>query len=196
MTTGAIFLDRDGVLIENRADYVKSWEEVQIFPHTFPAMRRLAAVGLPIILVTNQSAVGRGIVTAAFVEQIHSRLLAEIRANGGRVDAVYYCPHHPQEDCRCRKPRPGMLEQAAQEWNLDLTASYFVGDALTDMQAAHAAGAYGILVRTGLGETQAPLLVKQFEAETPIVADLGEAADVILTRLSAAGAAVTPTQAE
>jgi D-glycero-D-manno-heptose 1,7-bisphosphate phosphatase len=185
MTTGAIFLDRDGVLIENRADYVKSWDEVEIFPHTFAAMRKLAQTGRPIIMITNQSAVGRGIITAAFVDEIHRRLLAEVEAHGGRIDAVYFCPHHPQEPCECRKPSPGMLRQAAQERNLDLSASVMVGDAVSDIETAHAVGAKGVLVRTGRGEEQVAVLAADHaDWNIPVVADLDAAAGYILTHLS------------
>ena len=181
MTTGAIFLDRDGVLIENRPDYVKAWEEVEIFPHTFAAMRKLAQTGRPIVMVTNQSAVGRGIITAGFVDEVHRRLIAEVEANGGRIDAVYFCPHHPKEICLCRKPSPGMLRQAAQEWDLDLNASFMVGDAVSDIETARAVGTQGILVRTGRGEEQVALLAKgHADWNVPVVADLNEAADYIL----------------
>ena len=183
MTKGAIFLDRDGVLIENRPDYVKAWEEVEIFPHTFDAMRKLAQTGLPIVMVTNQSAVGRGIITASFVDEIHRRLIAEVEANGGRIDAGYFCPHHPQETCECRKPSPGMLWQAAQEWDLDLSASFLVGDAVSDIETAHAVGTQGILVRTGRGEEQVPLLAQHADWNTPVVADLDTAASYILAHL-------------
>lgn len=185
MTTGAIFLDRDGVLIENRPDYVKAWEEVEIFPHTFAALRKLAQTGWPIILITNQSAVGRGIITSAWVDEVHRRLIAEIDANGGRIDAVYFCPHHPQEHCVCRKPLPGMLRQAAREWDLDLTASFLVGDAVSDIETVRAVGGQGILVRTGRGAEQVDLLGKEIgDWNIPIVADLDEAADYVLAKFS------------
>jgi len=181
--TGAIFLDRDGVLIENREDYVKDWAEVEFLPCTFAAMRTLKATGLPIVLVTNQSAVGRGIITREFVEEVHDRMLAEVERNGGRIDAVYFCPHHPQEGCVCRKPSPGMLHQAARDLQLDLQASFFVGDTATDMEAAQAVGATGILVLTGKGATEAGKLAGSEMASLPIVADLEAAAHWIVERL-------------
>jgi D-glycero-D-manno-heptose 1,7-bisphosphate phosphatase len=181
---GAIFLDRDGVLIENRPDYVKAWEEVEIFPHTFEAMRKLAQTGRKIVMVTNQSAVGRGIITAAFVDEIHRRLIAEIEAHGGRIDAVYFCPHHPQEICACRKPSPGMLRQAAEEWDLDLSISFMVGDAVSDIETARAVGTQGILVRTGRGEEQVAGLAAYPDWNIPVLADLGAAADYIVGQLA------------
>ena len=183
MRQGAIFLDRDGVLIENRSDYVKAWEEVEIFAHTFEAMRKLAQAGRRIVMVTNQSAVGRGIITASFVEEIHRRLLAEVEANGGRIDAVYFCPHHPNDPCECRKPLPGMLRQAAQEWDIDLSASFMVGDAVSDIETARAVGAQGILVRTGRGTEQLPTLARYSDCNVPVVDNLDEAVDYILAHL-------------
>ncbi len=177
--TGAVFLDRDGVLIENREDYVKDWAEVEFLPGTFAGMRTLTELGLPIVLITNQSAVGRGIITSNFVEELHNRMIAVIEANGGRIDAVYYCPHHPTAGCTCRKPLPGMLHQAAQDLNLDLSASFFVGDALTDLEAARAAEATGILVLTGRGADEATKLVGSEFEKALCLSDLEEAANWI-----------------
>jgi len=132
-------LDRDGVIIENRTDYVKSWEEVHFLPGAFEALRRLSRSDYVLVLVTNQSAVGRGIVTLDKTMEINERVVAEIKTKGGRVDASYICPHHPDEGCDCRKPAPGMLLRAAEELKLDLARSYAVGDAVSDIQAARAA---------------------------------------------------------
>src|SRR5262245_42634607 len=125
----AIFLDRDGVICENRSDHVKSWAEFKFLPGAKNGLATLSRLGLPIIVVTNQAVIGRGIISADVVEDIHQRMLAEITAWGGRIDRVIYCPHRPEDECLCRKPKPGMLLQAAQELNLDLSQSYLVGDA-------------------------------------------------------------------
>ena len=177
---GAIFLDRDGVIIENREDYVKSWAEVDFLPGVFEGLHRLREAGWRTVMVTNQSAVGRGIITVAFVEEVHGRMSEEIVAHDGRIDAVYFCPHHPQANCLCRKPAPGMLRQAAEELGIDLGRSYMVGDALTDLEAARAVGATGILVLTGRGREQAAILAKRGETHAPIVADLEAAVEYIL----------------
>ncbi len=154
----AVFLDRDGVIIENRAHYVRSWSDVRFFPRALEALRRLAALPYAVVIVTNQSAVGRGIITRAQAEAINARVAAHIRARGGRVDAAYLCPHAPQDGCACRKPQPGMLLQAARDLHLDLSRSWMVGDALTDIQAGQAAGtARSVLVRTGRGAAQLSL---------------------------------------
>ena len=178
MKRPAVFLDRDGVINKNRADYVKSWSEVEFLPAVFDALRRLAETDRAVVLVTNQSAVGRGIISKERANSINQRIVEAIRSQGGRVDGSYLCPHHPDDNCECRKPRPGMLLQAADELGLDLGRSYFIGDAITDMQAADAAGVQGILVLTGRGQSQA----RKASAPLPwpMASDLESAIDDIL----------------
>jgi D-glycero-D-manno-heptose 1,7-bisphosphate phosphatase len=176
----AIFLDRDGVINENRHDYVKDWLEVEFLPGVFGALRRLAQADCAIVLVTNQSAVGRRIISYEQAIDINWRVVETIRAQGGRVDGAYLCPHHPDENCECRKPRPGLLLQAADELDLDLGRSYFIGDAMTDMQAAEAAGVKGILVLTGRGPKQVRKAGLEGSSPWLVVADLGAAVDHIL----------------
>ena len=180
MKRPAVFLDRDGVINQNRADYVKSWSEVEFLPAAFDALRRLAETDFAIVLVTNQSAVGRGIVSKESATRLNRRIVETIRSQGGRVNGSYLCPHHPDDNCECRKPRPGMLLQAADELGLDLGRSYFIGDAITDMQAADAAGVRGILVLTGRGQNQA----REASAPLPwpIASDLESAIDYILNK--------------
>ena len=176
----AVFLDRDGVIIENRNDYIKSWDEVHFLPKVFEALRRLTQSEYALVLVTNQSAVGRGIISWEQAMEINQRVIAEIEARGGRVDASYLCPHHPDEGCACRKPAPGMLLRAAEELGLDLAHSYAIGDALSDIQAAQVAGVRGILVLTGRGVEQASLLGAQGLSSCPIMIDLSAAVIYIL----------------
>src|SRR5205085_10936462 len=129
----AVFVDRDGVVVENRPSYVRSWEDVRFLPGAFEALRRLAAARLTTVLVTNQSAVGRGLVSLQRARDINERIVDAIRAEGGLVEATYLCPHRPQDGCPCRKPEPGMLLRAAGELDVDLARSFLVGDALTDV---------------------------------------------------------------
>lgn len=150
----ALFLDRDGVIIENRADYVKSIAEVEFIPQALEALARLAARGHHTVIVTNQSAIGRGLLTHTSLDAIHAYLLKHITAAGGRIDGIYVCPHHPADQCECRKPAPGLLLRAARELEIDLPTSVMIGDNLTDVLAAQAVGAKPILVSTGLGATQ------------------------------------------
>ena len=152
----AIFLDRDGVIIQNRPNYVRSWQDVEIIPGSLEALAQLRDSPFKIVIITNQSAVGRGIISLATVEEINRRLVSEIERVGGRVDAVYICPHKPSDRCTCRKPEPGLIQQAAADLSLDLSRSILVGDALTDLQAGRAAGVGSVaLVRTGRGQEQA-----------------------------------------
>ncbi|HEU5088854.1 MAG TPA: D-glycero-beta-D-manno-heptose 1,7-bisphosphate 7-phosphatase, partial [Roseiflexaceae bacterium] len=151
MARPAIFLDRDGVINENRSDYVKSWEEVIFLPGAIEAIRRLNTSEYAIVMVTNQSAVGRGIVPFELAQAINRQVVEQITAAGGRVDAWYMCPHHPQQGCECRKPAPGLLLQAQRDLSLDLARSYMIGDAYSDLQAAQAAGVRATLVLTGRG---------------------------------------------
>jgi D-glycero-D-manno-heptose 1,7-bisphosphate phosphatase len=150
----AIFLDRDGVICENRSDHIKSWEEFRFLPGAKESVAALSRLGLPIIVVTNQAVVGRGIVPAEAVDVIHQRMLAELEAHGGYIDRVVYCQHRAQDRCACRKPEPGMLLQAADQMGLDLSQSYMVGDAATDLMAGQRVGCRLFLVLTGRGLQQ------------------------------------------
>lgn len=150
----AIFLDRDGVICQNRNDHVKSWSEFRFIPGVKNSLAALSKLDLPIIVVTNQAIIGRGIVPASVVEDIHQRMVAEIIAYGGRIDRVIYCPHRPEDKCKCRKPEPGMLLQAASDMGIDLSRSYLVGDAITDLVAGQQVGCHTFLVLTGRGLQQ------------------------------------------
>ncbi len=142
MTIPAIFLDRDGTINEAiRGGYVLERAQFRFLPRARSALRFLAQnFGGKIVVVTNQSPVGRGRVTRQQVDALHEWMVLQIVEAGGRIDAVYVCAHTPEQNCQCRKPRPGLLLWAAQEHDLDLEHSYLVGDTLEDMQAAYAAG--------------------------------------------------------
>ncbi len=176
----AVFLDRDGVINQNRADYVRTWEQVEFLPGVFDALRRLAGSQFAVVVVTNQSAIGRGIMAAETLQGIHDGMAARIADEGGRVDAIYACPHAPDAGCDCRKPQPGMLLQAAAELDIDLANSYLVGDALTDIQAALAAGCRPVMVRTGRGVAQLAKLEAKGIDGVLVTEDLGEAVAWIL----------------
>jgi D-glycero-D-manno-heptose 1,7-bisphosphate phosphatase len=154
----AIFLDRDGVIIENRDDYVRSWEDVSVFPQALQALAKASSSPFKIVLITNQSAVGRGLMTLQTAEEINRHLVALIAEAGGRVDGTFLCPHAPLDACDCRKPQPGLLLQAAEALDIDLSRSIMIGDALTDLQAGQAAGVTHLaLVRSGRGRMQEQL---------------------------------------
>jgi D-glycero-D-manno-heptose 1,7-bisphosphate phosphatase len=150
----AIFLDRDGVINENRADHVITWADFVPVRGALAGVRALSRLGLPIFVVTNQAIVGRGLITAEALEALHAQMCRLIATHGGRLGGVYACPHRPEEDCGCRKPRPGLFRRAAQEHGLDLGQSYYVGDALTDVAVGQAAGCTTVVVRTGRGLAQ------------------------------------------
>ena len=153
-----LLLDRDGVIIENRSDYVRSWSDVAIYPQALRALARLRAVPYKVIIITNQSVVGRGLLPLTTAQDINRRLAAEIERAGGRIDGVFMCPHAPEENCPCRKPLPGLIHQAAAALALDLETSILIGDALSDLAAGQAAGIpQTALVRTGRGAAQAIL---------------------------------------
>lgn len=150
----AIFLDRDGVICENRSDHVKSWSEFRFLPGAQNSLAALGRLGLPVIVVTNQAIIGRKMVPDSVVDDIHRRMVAEVEASGGRINRVVYCPHRPEDHCTCRKPEPGMLLQVADEMDIDLSQSYLVGDAATDLMAGQRVGCRTFLVLTGRGMQQ------------------------------------------
>lgn len=162
----AVFLDRDGVINENRDDHVKSWAEFRFLAGTFAALRRLRQADMPVFVITNQAVISRGLMAPAMLDDIHRRMQQQIRLGGGLISDIRYCPHDSHEACGCRKPQPGMLFDLANRWNIDLTRSYLVGDAWTDMAAGHAAGCRCILVKTGRGAEHARLpQARQYPAE-------------------------------
>jgi len=151
----AVFLDRDGTLIEERG-YLDRLELLEIFPWTGDAVRLLNRAGYAVVVITNQAAVARGLIDEPFLEAVHRTIDARLRP--ARIDAYYYCPHHPDGTderyrcaCRCRKPGPAMIEQACREMDLDPARSFMVGDRWLDVACGRAAGTGSILVRTGHG---------------------------------------------
>ena len=144
-----VFLDRDGVINVERADYVKSWDEFQFLPGALSGIRRLTELGCRLFVVTNQAGIHRGIMPVATVTDIHRRMRDAIYDHGGRIDGVFFCPHRSDEGCDCRKPRPGLLRLAADIFQIDLSRAILVGDNLTDIEAGLAVGCRGILVRSG-----------------------------------------------
>jgi D-glycero-D-manno-heptose 1,7-bisphosphate phosphatase len=151
----AIFLDRDGVLIENRSDYVRDWSQVKIIPEAIHALSLAQIKKYKVVIVTNQSVIGRGLILLKTAQEINQRLINLIREHGGQIDGVYMCPHKPEDGCSCRKPQPGLLLQAAKDLSLDLQRSWMIGDAWSDVQVGQNAGVrHSILLRTGRGPEQ------------------------------------------
>jgi histidinol-phosphate phosphatase family protein len=147
-----LFLDRDGVINEDREDYVKSWQEFKFIKGVRPALKKIKEAQIPVVVITNQSIIGRGWVSERDLTALHGRMSAAIKEGGGEILKIYHCPHHPKDRCRCRKPRIGLLKQAAREFDFDLKECLFVGDSLKDIQAGNRAGCRTVLVQTGQGE--------------------------------------------
>jgi D-glycero-D-manno-heptose 1,7-bisphosphate phosphatase len=172
----AIFLDRDGVIIENRANYVRSWSDVKFIPGVLPALARIKDTPYKIVIITNQAGIGRGVLSRLVVENIQERLIQEIIKANGRIDGGYICPHKPEDGCNCRKPKPGLILQAAQDLDIDLGRSMVIGDNLSDIQAGQAAGVGRlIMVRTGVGIEYSKSLESAGLSFVPVFDDLVEA---------------------
>jgi D-glycero-D-manno-heptose 1,7-bisphosphate phosphatase len=153
----AFFIDRDGTLNED-IGYVSTPDELVLYPWAAEAVRLVNESGFKAIVITNQSGIARGMYSEQTLGAIHERLIAELARDGARIDAVYYCPHHPEigaadyrKACDCRKPRTGMLDEAASEYNIELTRSFVIGDKSSDILLAENAGAQSALVLTGYG---------------------------------------------
>jgi len=147
-----IILDRDGVINEDSDEYIKSPDEFIPIPGSLEAIARLNHAGYIVLVATNQSGIARGYFSMDTLTQIHDKLRRLLSAYGGHIDGIFFCPHGPDDQCNCRKPRPGLYEEIAQRLNTDLFDVPAVGDSLRDLQAAQLVGASPILVRTGKGE--------------------------------------------
>lgn len=185
----AVFLDRDGTVNEE-VGYMVDIGKLRLIPGVGTAIRRLNNAGFKIVLVTNQSGVARGYFSESLVHEAHARMDSMLRSDGARIDAVYYCPHHPTAgsgaytvDCNCRKPRTGLIDQAAKDLNIDISHSYMVGDKWSDVELGHRAGVRSVLVKSGFAHDDPgnkrtdPLKEPDFHAQ-----DLSEAVDWIIGR--------------
>ena len=181
----AVFLDRDGTIIED-VGYLNEIERMVLFPWSIDAIRALNRARFVVVVVTNQSGVARKYFADAFVAETHRALDERLAAGGARIDAYYYCPHHPDGTlaeysgpCDCRKPAPGLVERAARDLGLDVTRSFVVGDTRRDVGLARAVGARAILVRTGGGAIEETRLSPALNADV-VVDNLAAAASWIL----------------
>lgn len=172
----AVFLDRDGTMVHDPG-YLCRLEELRWYPWTVDAIRLLNRAGFRVFVTTNQGGVGLGLYEERFVLELHARMADRIAAAGGRVDGWFYCLHHPMAvvdslrvTCDCRKPQPGMVRQAQQTFDLDLSRSFVIGDKRADVGLAAAVGARGVLVLTGHGKEEAP----RFGTDDPAPAHIAE----------------------
>jgi D-glycero-D-manno-heptose 1,7-bisphosphate phosphatase len=180
-----IILGRDGILNEYRDDHVKSPEEWQTVPGALEAVARLNHAGWHVVVATNQAGIGRGMIDMASMNAVHVHMNRLAQADGARIDAVFFCPHTPEEHCDCRKPQPGMMKEIGNRYGVDLTEVPMAGDTLRDMQAAQAAGCEPHLVRSGRAAALSADQLQHILAQVPEVrvhADLGAFAEHLLAR--------------
>ncbi len=169
-----VVLDRDGVINYDSPNFIKSPEEWKPIPGSLEAIAALSQAGFRVVLATNQSGLGRGLFDMATLNAIHEKMHRMLANAGGRIEALFYCPHSADSDCECRKPKPGLLSEIAQRFNLDLTGVFNVGDSLRDLQCAAQMGCQPVLVLTGKGQqTQA---AGHLPPNTLIFPDLAQAA--------------------
>ncbi|CAG0966506.1 D-glycero-D-manno-heptose 1,7-bisphosphate phosphatase [Burkholderiales bacterium] len=173
-----IILDRDGVINHDSDAFIKSPEEWRPIPGSLDAMARLSHAGFRVVVATNQSGIGRGLFDMATLIAIHEKMHRALAQAGGRVDAIFYCPHTADASCGCRKPKPGMLQEISQRYGVDLTGVPCIGDSLRDLLCAQTVGAQPILVLTGKGEKT--LREGDFPRQTVIYPDLAFAVSALL----------------
>jgi D-glycero-D-manno-heptose 1,7-bisphosphate phosphatase len=185
-----VFFDRDGTLNEE-VGHMDSLERFSLYPYSMPAVRAINDAGLLAIVTTNQSGVGRGVFAEELVHAVHEQMTREMNQAGARLDAIYYCPHHPaaeieryRMECSCRKPSPGMMREAALRFGIRLEDSFVIGDRYLDVEMAHRAGASSVLVRTGFGQSEWESFREKSVPQPDFVADdVSGAVQWILARL-------------
>ncbi|HEX6723236.1 MAG TPA: D-glycero-beta-D-manno-heptose 1,7-bisphosphate 7-phosphatase [Burkholderiaceae bacterium] len=180
-----VILGRDGILNAYREDHVKAPDEWQPLPGALEAVARLNHAGWHTVVATNQAGIGRGMIDMASINAVHQHMMQRLHEVGGRLDAVFFCPHTPEDDCECRKPKPGLMKQIAQRYGIELRTVPMVADTLRDLQAARAAGCEPHLVRTGraaaLTDRQVVEIVQQVPT-TEVHDSLGDFVDFLLER--------------
>jgi D-glycero-D-manno-heptose 1,7-bisphosphate phosphatase len=177
-----VILDRDGVINYDSDEYIKTLDEFIPLPGSLEAIARLHQAGYIVVVATNQSGIARGYFSEETLAKMHNKLENLLEQVGGKIDAIYYCPHGPDDNCNCRKPKPGLLQQILQKYDEGVSRIPVIGDSLRDLQAALAVGAQPILVKTGKGERTLDKLAQQTELKNVLVfKDLNEAVDYLLT---------------
>jgi D-glycero-D-manno-heptose 1,7-bisphosphate phosphatase len=156
----AVFLDRDGNLNLEKG-YITDPSDIELYPDSGNVLRSLKQLGFLAVVITNQSAIGRGLMSEAQFEQVNAAFREQLQQSGTGYDALYYCPHRPEDDCPCRKPKPGLIFQAARDLGIDLSRSYMIGDKLSDIEAGKRAGCKTILVLTGKGIETAEMIKRE-----------------------------------
>lgn len=174
-----VILDRDGVINEDSDEYIKSMEEWLPIPGSLEAIARLHREGYRVVVITNQSGVARGLFQTDTLMLIHAKMIDAVRAKGGDIDSIFFCPHGPDDGCRCRKPLPGLYEEAADRLKINLQGVYAVGDSERDIVVARAVQAQPVLVRTGKGK-RTQKKSQQLDG-VPVYDDLAAFTDALLS---------------
>jgi len=175
----AVFLDRDGTLNYDSREYIKDLSEFRLFPNTVTALKKIQAAGFELIVISNQACIAKGLTTVEAVEEIHKYLKITLAEAGVELSDIYYCPHHPDENCDCRKPRIGNVLRASREHNLDLAGSFFIGDSTRDVETGHTAGCRTIFVQSGV-RSNSLMEMNLWPARPDFIApDLMAAAEII-----------------
>ena len=178
-----VFLDRDGVINKDSPDYIKSWSEFTFLPGSLEAIKTLTQNEFKIIIISNQSIINRKMISVQELDHIFSRMKAAIESEGGRITAIYYCPHVPEDRCLCRKPLPGLIRQAQLTHHIDLSTTVMVGDSAKDIECAKRAGCgKTILVKTGNGAAAEKQLAAAKLFPDVVVRNLLDAADWIINQ--------------
>lgn len=177
-----VFLDRDGVINHDSPDYIKGWSEVRFIPGSLSAIKTLNDAGYTVMIITNQSAVHRQMISMDELEKIHRELARAACDEGGRITDVFFCPHLPDEGCTCRKPLPGLIRRAREKYPIDLEKSFMVGDSAKDIECAKQAGCgHAVLVKTGNGRKASVALAQKGIRPDKIAEDLAAAAAWIIS---------------
>ena len=173
-----VLIDRDGVINEDSDEFIKSPDEWHPIPGSLEAIALLNRHGYKVVVITNQSGLARGLFDRAMLKQIHTRMRRLTEQQGGKIDAIYFCPHGPDDHCTCRKPSPGLLIDFGKEKAISLSGIPFIGDSLRDLQAGRAVGAQALLVKTGKGKQT---LVNNPDLNVPVFENLYDAAHFIIS---------------
>ena len=177
------FLDRDGVINRDSADYIKHWSEFEFLPKSLEALKRLKENGFTTIVITNQSVINRKMVSREGLDQIHTMMKAGIQSSGGDIADIFFCPHTPEDRCECRKPKPGLIYQAKERYTIDLGTAVMVGDSAKDIECARNAGCrYALLVKTGNGIEAEKVLKEKGIHPDHVARDLFNAVQWIIAR--------------
>jgi D-glycero-D-manno-heptose 1,7-bisphosphate phosphatase len=177
------FLDRDGVINRDSADYIKDWSEFEFLPKSLEALKKLKQNGFTTIVITNQSVIRRKMVSIEGLHLIHTRMKKKVQSSGGEITDIFFCPHTPEDRCDCRKPKPGLIYQAKKRYRIDLSTAVMVGDSAKDIECARNAGCrYALLVETGNGIQAEKILKEKGIHPNHVARDLFNAVHWIITR--------------